>query len=195
MKFAFSMLLALASTCVPCLASNLTYTFAGIASGSVGNQAFTGASFTVSVSADPTGAVFNSPVWFLYFPANTAIISIGGIGSGLLLEAGYLFDNQAGAGGMVGFGSSNDLIQIRDDAFNSTAFATYDLTTTIGPLGVVSNPSIGDWTNIPTSLGLVNLTSHDRVTFQASGSTSSVPEPSSALLAIPALLLLAIRRK
>ena len=47
----------------------------------------------------------------------------------------------------------------------------YDLATPIGPVGPQTgyNPSTGDWTSIPTSLGAVTLTNLTDVTFLAKG--------------------------
>jgi PEP-CTERM motif len=90
----------------------------------------------------------------------------------------YVFDN---TGGLAGFGdrgasSCCDIIQSYDSAIGSTAFASYDLKSSIGPLGPeASDPSTGDWVGLNTSLGSFTVTSYDSVVFQATVGT--VPEP------------------
>lgn len=170
----------------PAVADTLDYVFTGTASGTVDGITFTNATLTINAIGD-TSAVSSTYAYFLYFPVNTAAISISGIGSGTFNDSTYVFDNQTAFGGTVGFGDGSDIIQIHDEDFGSTVFSTYDLTSPIGPLGFVTDPSVSDWTNLPTSLGAMTVTSYTDVSFQAVG----VPEPGSMLLLCSGLLSLA----
>jgi hypothetical protein len=159
----------------PGSAQTLKYVFTGTASGTVGDTSFTNAPLTVSTIGDTSTVVFTAPIYRLNVPPGGASFSIGGVGSGTFTDATYVFDNQTAFGGSVGFGDPSlplgsccDIIQIHDADFNSTVFASYDLKSPIGPLGFVTDPSFGDWVNVPTSLGPMTVTSFTNVSFAAS---------------------------
>jgi hypothetical protein len=155
-----------------------TYTFTGIASGSIGSASFSDATLTVTATGDVGTVMFTSPTYFLDIPGGSSTFSIGGIGSGTFTDETYVFDNTDGVAGFGDEGATSccDIIQTNDSAIGSTAFATYNLQSSIGPLGPeASDPSIGDWNGLNTSLGSFTLTSYDSVIFQATVGT--VPEP------------------
>ncbi len=154
----------------PGSAQTLKYVFTGTASGTVGNTSFTNAPLTVSTIGDTSTVMFTF-AYFLNVPPGGASFSIGGVGSGTFNNGTYVFDNQnlTAFGGSVGFGGAGgvgDIIQIHDMDFGSTVFASYDLKSAIGPLGFVTDPSVADWVNLPTSLGNMTITSYTNVSFR-----------------------------
>ena len=154
------------------------FTFTGTATGTIDGTPFSNASLTVTATGDVGAVTFTSPTFLLDIPIGSASFSIGGIGSGTFSDDTYVFDN---TGGVAGFGDNGatsccDIIQVYDSLIGSTAFSTYDLQSSIGPLGPErSDPSTGDWVGLNTSLGSFTLTSFDSVTFQAT--VGAVPEP------------------
>jgi hypothetical protein len=155
-----------------------TYTFTGIASGSIGSEAFSDATLTVTATGDVSTVMFTSPTYFLDIPGGLSTFSISGIGSGTFTDETYVFDNTDGVAGFGDDGATKccDIIQTSDSAIGSTAFATYNLQSSIGPLSPeASDPSIGDWAGLNTSLGSFTVTSYDSVVFQAT--VGAVPEP------------------
>lgn len=167
----------------PVSAQTLKYVFTGTASGTVGDMSFANATLTVSTIGDTSTVVFTTPINRLNVPPGGSSFSIGGVGSGTFTDATYVFDNQTTFGGSVGFGDPSlplgfccDIIQIHDDAFESNnVFATYDLKSPIGPLGFVTDPSLSDWVNVPTSLGNMTVTSYTNVSFTASSPNFVTP--------------------
>src|SRR5947209_4732657 len=115
-----------------------TYIFTGKATGTFAGVVFHTDALTITGMADTAVITSNHVLLFLYFGPGVATISVGGLGSGTFTGASYVYDNQNT--GIVGFGTSHDFIQVRDADFGSTAFLTYALTTSIGPLGFVTNP-------------------------------------------------------
>jgi len=131
-------------------------TFTGTASGTVDGTPFSNASLTVTATGDVGAVTFTSPSFFLDIPAGSASFSIGGVGSGTFSDDTYVFDNTTGVAGFGDSGASSccDIIQVYDSLIGSTAFSTYDLQSSIGPLGPErSDPSTGDWVGLNTSLG------------------------------------------
>jgi hypothetical protein len=100
----------------------------------------------------------------------------------------YVFDNQNFQ--KVGFGVGQDDIQ-----FHDPSFATYNMKTSTGPFFEASDPSVTDWTNMPTSKGDLTVTSLTNLTFTAtlgSSGPSAVPLPSAAGMSLAGLTLCAI---
>lgn len=156
-----------------------TYTFTGDASGTIDGVSFSDATLTVTATGDVSNVTFTSPTYFLKIPAGSSSFTISGIGSGTFTDETYVFDN---TGGLAGFGDNGatlccDIIQTYDSAIGSTAFLSYNLQSSIGPLGPeASDPSTADWVGLNTSLGSFTVSSYDGVVFQATVGT--VPEPS-----------------
>src|ERR1700722_4913005 len=197
MRFAGFVVVALSSLTSLVASPIGTYTFTGTASGTIAGVAFSDATLTVTASGDVGGVAFTSPSYFLDFAAGTASFDISGIGSGAFSDLTDVFDN---TGGLAGFGDQGaskccDIIQTYDAAIGSTAFLTYNLQSSIGPLGPeASDPSTGDWVGLNTSLGSFTVTSYDGVIFQATVGT--VPEPATLpLLGIGLVGMILVMRK
>src|SRR5581483_3899711 len=111
-------------------ASTINYVFTGTVSGVVGSTSFSGASFTLTATAD-TSSIYSPFTGAYNVNPSSVLIDIAGIGSMNLLNNSYVFDAQDG---VAGFGVQSipvccDIIQIYDPAFQ-----TYDLSTAIGPI-------------------------------------------------------------
>jgi hypothetical protein len=157
------------------------YTFTGTASGTIGGTPFTDATLTVTSTGDASNVSCTSGTCFLNLAAGASSFTISGIGSGTFSSASYVFDNQGN--GLAGFGIGSDDIQIYDSSIGSTAFASYNLLSSIGPLGPeATDPSTSDWVNLSTSLGSFTVTSFTNVTFQATANLPRTPVPGSLVL-------------
>jgi uncharacterized protein (TIGR03437 family) len=142
------------------------FTFSGTATGTIGGTSFTNATLTVTGSGDVGTVSCTNGTCVLNLPFGVTSFTIGGVGSGTFNFTSYFFDNHSG--GTLGFGVGGDLIQITNDSIGKTVFTTYDLQSTIGPLGPeAENPSVSDWVGMPTTLGSFTVTSFTNVTFQA----------------------------
>ena len=100
----------------------------------------------------------------------------------MFLDATQVFDNTPTA--LAGFsdeGATNccDIVQIYDGAIGSTAYATYNLQSTIAAqTPEASDPSTSDWIGLNTTLGSFTVTSYSNVTFQVTAATVPEPRPS-----------------
>ena len=152
------------------MAVPITYTFTATCSGTIGSTPFTNAMVTVTATGD-TSAIFagvNPPYTpgFFFNPTQVSA-SIAGVGtanftgSGSIagygaLANGYVFVDQSES--LVGFGIESD----RTDDFSPT-FATYGLSSSIGPASSVSL----QFSNEATTLGALTLTTVTPGTFTA----------------------------
>jgi uncharacterized protein (TIGR03437 family) len=142
------------------------FTFSGTATGTIGGIPFTNATLTVTGSGDVGTVSCTHGSCELDLPYGVTSFMIGGVGSGKFNFTSYFFDSQSS--GVAGFGVGGDLIQISNDTIGKTVFTTYDLQSTVGPLGPeAEDPSESDWTGMPTTLGSFTVTSFTNVTFQA----------------------------
>lgn len=150
----------------------MRYSFEGTASGNLGAQQFTNASFRIVGIADTANLVVSpgSPGKPVSHVTNTVtFVDLPGIGSGVLLDTVQTVDNKVT--GLVGFG---DLTQFTGLLFGrSPLFASYALTEPIGPVPVELN-SFLVFDSEPTTAGELRLGSYSSMTFQA----MAVPEPS-----------------
>ncbi len=155
-------------------AAPITYTVTDTASGTVGASTFTNKAIAVSFTGD-TVNVTGGPGFYTN-SVGTATVMIAGLGTYTFTEPVYSFDNQAA----VAAGASASMGSILD-TFNA-AFATYDLTTALGPVsgGVFYRSDL----SYATTGGLFNIASAGEVsTFTATlGSPAPVPEPSTLAL-------------
>ena len=164
------------------LAVPITYIETATASGSLGGVAFTNAVITLTAEADTTNVSPppGAPSPSLFIVNNGfAAVDVAGLGGAAFTVPTQTFDNQ-GVGtptpvaGMVALVNGPEGPEAYDilDAVNS-AFGSYDLATSLGPLSSGSRVNLNIGT--PTSSGPFVITSQPPlVTFQA-----IVPEPSS----------------
>ena len=183
-----------AVTALTAAAQNITYTFSGVGSGTLGVQSFAqkGFSFSVTVPTASVGTVFgvNSPSVqnvVMNFTVNT-------VGSGTLSNA-YVFNNKTFQ--TVGFGNvaAGDLI----DLSNIASLATYNMITSSGPV-TTTNVLFYQFVNQATSSGPLTFSSVSTATFEATTGApvipGVVPEPSTyALLGTGLLAVGGIARR
>lgn len=154
-------------------ATPIVYTESATVSGSLGGTPFTNVLITITLTGDTANITGTAPS---FRNAGTAIFSVSGIGSGTFTDSMVAFDVQNQGPGMAGI---TDLT--KGDVFMGTfssAFATYALSTSIGPLtgGVAENQGV----SFPTTDGALILNSSTSSTFTAAAS----PEPISGSLLV-----------
>lgn len=163
-------------------ANAVTYTFTGVAIGSVGAQTFLDATVTVTAKSDTNNVEagftqFNE----IDFMAGAATVGISGIGSGTFDDLVYIVDNYGSdvllLGGLFPSGNA-DIIELTDADLGRPVFSNYFLTTSLGPIGPAPDEAVASWQNIPTTLGDVSLTTYGAISFQA----TVAPEPSGQCL-------------
>jgi hypothetical protein len=167
-------------------ADAITYTESGTATGSIGATNFTNALVTITFAGDTTNV--SAVAGFFTNSVGTATVAIGGIGTFAFTDSLYVFDNQPYSVAGISDATLNDIL----DTFGNSAFSTYDLTTTFGPVTGLSGFNPGS--TYGTSGG--GLTFGDMSTNSTfSATTAAVPEPSSLVLLGAAMAgLLMLRR-
>jgi len=185
---------ALLGWVTPVHATPITYTETVLATGVLGVTPFTNALVTVTLSGNTTTVLSGSSPFGscspCYTNAGSTTVNVSGVGTGIFTDPMVVWDN--GSGGI-------DSIAIVDAAIpgavvyiNNIAFATYDLTTSIGP---ISSPP-GLFVHVyPTTSGAFTMTSvGDTATFTATVRGAAVPEPASLMLLGSGVVTLAGRR-
>ena len=162
----------------------ITYSFQGTGSGTIGATPFSGASFTITVTADTDGITAYAP-GILYNPAITSTILIAGVGTATFTDAKQVLVAQPVSA--VGFEQSGGFNLL--DVHNSI-FATYDLASPIAPAFDPAPTPVDQFSNIPTTLGALTFTSYQNTTFTTSAVGSAIPTLSPAGLAALGLLVL-----
>jgi hypothetical protein len=170
----------------PSLDPPIIYTEQAIASGTLGGTTFTDALITLMLDGD-TGHVTGGSGFFTN-TVGTFTVNVSGIGTATFTDSMDVFDNQLFAPPAAGFGLLGGGSVL--DTFN-TQFASYDLTTSIGPISGAS--FIRSDLVFGTTLGNLNIVSAGNSTFTA----STVPEPSSLipLVALGGILACRLKRK
>lgn len=179
-------------------AAPITYTQTAIASGTLGVTTFTNALVTLTQTADTNNVLFSNN-FYSVVPA-TSLFSVAGIGSGSFTSS--TFTASQPSNGLAGLGSGT--AGVGGPAVLSvinSAFLTYDLKTSIGPISAtgVINPGLV----LTTTAGNFSLSSvSGNATFQATlGAPAAVPEPSEWLAmgmagtSVMGLMVRARRRK
>jgi MYXO-CTERM domain-containing protein len=192
MKARLSIIALLFGIAATARASAIVLSFSGIATGVLGTTPFADQHFLVASSGDTASAfVTAGPDYNL--PALVPIINIGGFGAATFTDAMSWIDPQ-GSGDII----FNDAL-LNSELLGFTelfeGLETYQFQTSIGPVsgGFPFIPNIFEnFQNIPTSQGLLTITSTSANVFTAMVST---PEPSSAWLAVASLGALLLIRK
>lgn len=161
-------------------AEMITYVESTVASGMLGAQSFTDATVTLIFVGDTTNVTH--PNSFLYVNSvGTATVDVAGIGTATFTDHIQVFDDQMYAAGFTDVTLGEDIVD-QAGGFQTT----YDLKSAIGPVTGPIYPGTGP--AFDTNQGTLVLTSAAATgTFTAT--TSSVPEPSSIILASTAGLI------
>ncbi len=150
------------------VASPITYTFSGTATGTLGTTPFTNAPITVNAVGD-TATVTNGGV--LCNSLSSVTFTIGGVGSGTITDLIGIFDNQGNSavGLQRGVCGGADVMDIF-----APAFASYNLTS---PMGTVTGTAIANSQGpVNTTAGALTLTDSTGLTaFSATGGVISPP--------------------
>jgi PEP-CTERM motif len=159
----------------PSFGAAITYTLRATASGSLDGNSFTDEIVILSMSSNTTNVTVDGLGDFQNL--GTVTVSVGWAPALTFTDPTQVFSDHSGPA--VGF----DDLSV-DDILNaiSASFATYDLTTSIGP--IVGSSEINPESSFATTGGALVLTSAGDVTFAAatsgiSGMPSGIPEPSS----------------
>jgi hypothetical protein len=185
-------LLATALLCAPTVSANpIEVDISFMGSGSVGGTAFTDQTVTL-IGVGDTGSVVQNVSGIFALNPVTLAVGVSGFGTGNFTpDSGTFFISNENVS-VAGFGETFDYID-----FSDSAFATWDLQTSLGPVSgldpvltsLFGNPGLN------TSLGLVEVTDAVTGSGTLAASTSEVPEPRGiSLLLFSGGALLAILR-
>jgi hypothetical protein len=162
-------------------AAPIIYTETAVGSGTLGTTSFTNAAITLTSTADTTN-VTNPLASFFGVTNTSAQVTVDSLGTATFTISTDTFDNQTFSPPAAGVGATSGGSIL--DTLN-TAFATYNLKSSIGPVSgaafIVPGQAFG------TNLGNFVLNSiSGNVTFQATIGTA-VPEPTSLVMGATAL--------
>jgi hypothetical protein len=155
-------------------AEPITYIETGIGSGSLGALGFVDVPFTITLVGDTTNVLTASP-GILANPVGTATVSIDGGAPVTFTEQLAAFDSQGDQA--AGIGSAPQMIPVL--GIIDSAFGTYGLTTSIGP--ITNTPVFSSGASFSTDNAFGSLFSLNGVT-SSTFSAVAVPEPSSLAL-------------
>jgi hypothetical protein len=152
----------------PVSAALFTYTETGVVSGSLNGVSFTDSLITITGSGDTSQITSDASGFFLALPL---AFTLSGVGSGTFTDSMIVASNQDDH--LAGFG---DATQNRALLFTTNdAFATYDLSTAIGPESGLAEYN-HDFAFATSAGGLITRTFSGDATFTAFA--GAVPESS-----------------
>ena len=143
-------------------AEPITYTFEATGTGDLGGVGFTDASFTITVIAETMNIMSCDPGVFSV-DSDTVDISISGFPTASILTLVRVFDNNNVS--VLGFAGGNCTMDYLD--IRNPAFATYALATSIGPIFDPNPFAVGQFHEVQTTGGILNMSSARDVTFNA----------------------------
>ncbi len=180
----------------PVGATPITYVEQAVATGELGSTAFTDALVTLTYVGD-TINIQSSGTGLFGDHKGTATVNVAGIGTATFTDKMIAAVTQNTDGGLYPYAPSAEISDHTSDllicATSNPIFATYDLSTAIGPISGTALWNGGAL--FPTTDGnfLISIISGD-ATFTAT--TSPVPIPGALLLLAPGLAsVAAVRRK
>jgi hypothetical protein len=157
--------------------AEVIYTLSSVGSGRLGTNSFFSAPFTITSTAD-TSQITHPLTGIFRVPDITATVFVSGIGTATFTIPTINVVNQHNTAGTPGVGISDPGQGLAIlFAFGNPALASYDLSTSLGP--ITGTPGFNNFASFGTTAGDFLLSSASTVTFQA----IVVPEPS-----IPGLL-------
>jgi PEP-CTERM motif len=188
-----TLVLGLASAIVaigPVLAAPVTYTEQGTGTGSLDGVAFTNASILLTMINDTTDVV-SGPTPATVSITGTATVNVNNGPSETFTDPVTVFSRTIGPSHIAGFGGPVGTASILNTV--NPIFATYDLTTSIGPISGFDG-SIPF--TFPTSSGDFRIdNAQGRTTIFTAVVSPAVPEPSSLTLLGIALASVALLRR
>jgi hypothetical protein len=131
-------------------ASPVTYTESAIISGSLNGVSFTDKLLAITGTGDTAGISQDFPGHSPFLNFVTATFSVTAVGNGRFTDAIFVFDTS----GAAGFTDETHLGDILDTL--NAAFASYDLSTSIGP---ITGPSLHGTNPFLTTAGTLSITS------------------------------------
>lgn len=159
----------------------ITYTEQAMAFGALGSVRFlSGATLLLTMNNDTTNVTREGNI---FSNIGTATVSINDGLPATFLHPVTVFSNNSGGNSGVGFLDGLDILDT-----GSAAFATYDLTTPIGP--ITGSPGINALFGYDTSAGGLILSGAGDPTFTAT--IGAVPEPGSLTIFVSALVGLGV---
>jgi len=170
----------------PVRAAPVTYTEQATATGSLDGVAYTNANVVLTMTNDTTNVINNG---FGAFTINgTTTVSVGGGPSETFTDATHILVSQTDA--LVVFADTTQMFGILNTT--NAALATYDLTTSIGPISGTVVIDFG--LPFPTSSGVFSI---DSIAGESifTAVVSTVPEPSSLTLLAMAFAGLGLLRR
>jgi hypothetical protein len=155
----------------------ITYAEQVTASGGLGANNFSNALVTISFSGDTSNVTNPFPGIFQNTQGVGTVAVAGIVGTATFTDMMGADDTQS-----INSAGISDFTLDRATLFtNDPAFATYDLTTAIGPLSGLGDTNLGF--AFPTDMGsFVLLSLNSFVTFTATTTPEPVPEPASIIL-------------
>jgi hypothetical protein len=174
-------------------AASISFTYTGTASGTIGNQTFDAAAFTLFATGD-TANLQSAGADVLFLNQDTASISIDGLGTFLITTATRTFINNSAH--VLGFSGSGIYGADLYDG-SSPSLGTWDLVSNLDLSSV--DYAIMQWNSgwVQTDAGTLFLADgRSAGSFKAVVGESSVPDSSSSLLFLTgAILGLALIRR
>jgi hypothetical protein len=187
-----SLLLGFTATVV--FGNPISLTFSGVATGTLGTTSFTDADFTVTSTGD-TSSVFVTPGPIDNLSAIGATIDITGFSPATFTDATSWADPQ-GSGDII-FNDATLNTEILGFTRLFEGLETYQFQNSIGPIsgGFPFIPNIFEnFQNIPTSQGLLTITTTSDNVFTAVVATPEPASPWLALAGLSAIFIIGRRR-